>query len=48
LKNARILGKENVKIQTLKFTYTTKTAAYPYAKNVGIKYQKKTLNGKKR
>jgi hypothetical protein len=37
---------ENAKIQTLKYTYITKTSAFPSAENAGAKSQKRTLNGK--
>jgi hypothetical protein len=37
---------ENARIQTLKFTFITKTSVFPSAENAGAKSQKRTLNGK--
>jgi hypothetical protein len=48
LKDAETLGKQTVTIQTLKFTYTTKTTVFPFVGNAGIKFLTKISSGKKK
>jgi hypothetical protein len=46
LKNAEILGKQNVRTQILKFISTIRAVVFPYAESVGTKFRKRTSSGK--